>query len=228
MRKIPAAHTTPVPPTLPTVEQLRGRADPRLCRLDGQRLFMANGKLVTMKEVRSQLEKKPIVLKPQDCPEKIGAIVLSRAIGVRTTWSPTRTRRMKLQQSIEMGTEAEGTAPRKSPLGSRRMDIWPMCTHDEEADDLSVSARYREFIENGQSTKSGINVASAEEKTGQVFNMFYMPSSGKVKATKKHQEAVYFETQHVNRIEPKPLRQFGKQDRPHHMSKNKTIPYAFS
>jgi hypothetical protein len=51
-------------------------------RDDGQRLFMANGMLVTSKDVDQELHKRPVCLAPEDCPERMGSIVLSHAMRV--------------------------------------------------------------------------------------------------------------------------------------------------
>ena len=195
-----------------------------LYRPDGQRLFMANGKMVTMQDINKEIKKKPPELKAEDNPEKIGSILLSAQMRLPTRWSPTRSRRQQLRATSPIKTghsycvqDSENTA-----------DAWPLVLHDSVDDSLKISKRYDKFVSTGLKSKTGVNdQPAADEVVESRFKEYYMPSSSRVALTKRLQESVYFENERINKLVPKPLRQFGKQDRPHHVPKTRLIPYAF-
>lgn len=86
-----------------------------------------------------------------------------------------------------------------------------------------VSPEYRKFLSDGTRTKDGSNHMSYEEKTFTVFSERYMPSLKKSYMTMKLQESTFFENELANKIDPRPLRHFGRQDRPHHVPKDRNI-----
>ena len=86
-----------------------------------------------------------------------------------------------------------------------------------------VSREYQRFLDDGTKTRNGSNHMSFEEKTFDVFSERYMPSLKKTDRSVKLQESLFFENELVNKIDPRPLRQFGRQDRPHHIPKDRNI-----
>lgn len=187
---------------------------------------MADGKLVTMKDVDQDIQKKPSVLNAQDAPERLGSIILAGPMRVPTRWSPTRSRRVDLRATSPIKTghlyyvkESEIVA-----------DAWPLITHDVVDDQyIEISKRYNMFVTNGFKSKTGVNEQPAEDEiVKNRFQDIYMPSIHKLEHTKRLQDSVFYENNKVNKINPKPLRQFGLQDRPHHVPKTRFIKHAFS
>lgn len=196
-----------------------------LFRPDGSRIFMADGKLITMREMVAEANKKPDVGALQDSPERLGSILLSNEMCVPSRWSPIRARREQLRATSPM-RYTDGSYCNIEDAGAKA-DPWPLVNNDKVSNELNISKRFNRFVESGLKSKSAINIPVAEEVTERKFQDFYMTGMKRLEQTKRLQKSCYYENTCVNKLNPKPLRQFGPQDRPHHIPKKRTIKHAF-
>jgi hypothetical protein len=88
-----------------------------------------------------------------------------------------------------------------------------------------MSPEYKQFLADGTRTKDGSNKMDPDERFYSVFSETYMSTIKRYDLVKKLQKGVYIENKHINKLEPKALRTFGPQDRPHHIRKDKNISF---
>jgi hypothetical protein len=148
---------------------------------------------------------------------------------VPSRWSPTRTRRDQLRATSP--APQRGLSYNNIENAETHADPWPLINHDfvsGDRDDLNISKRYEKFVEAGLQSKSGVNaLPMPDEVIHTRFNQYYMPCHKQLEQTKRLQTNIFYENTNVNKLDPRPLRQFGKEDRPHHMAKTKVILHAF-
>lgn len=194
-------------------------------REDGSRLFMADGKLLTMSDVNREIHRRVPVLDAQDAPERLGSIILSSPMRLPTRWSPTRTKRAELRASSPIKTGNQYYIKDSEVIA----DAWPLINHDSVTDKyIEISKRYDRFICGGLKSKTGVNTQPAPDEITRVrFKDTYMPSIAKIDQTRRLQEGVFIENERVNKLDSSPLRRFAGQTRPHHMPRTRTVAHAF-